>query len=422
MPSGQPTTQCSDCGVHVTLKNLARHRRIVHAAAQMNNDNAASDSTDSAYTGSGSSTSSCPGKYNVDDALTKAALEIAATSLLDQHHIYNEPELVKFLEENFPYVPPAERRALVVGAAAGARRAAGEFVTVQLNQLSHNPAKRRMAANSASALSFWNRGLGGKKNSSRHSSSTMSPVGGENADELAELHSISLADLQLPVSLEASSQGYSALAAAMFEPPAVPAYVPRHISATVPVESYQPTPICQLPPSHSSSMTQILASVPNTTVDDSSLVTGGLSDDQSVGASATIGLVDLQMSVPVDDVRREFDTSTNTIISTGVVMGFLPAVGSGTEEAASGQRSNIATSAVSTTSTTTRSLDAPRASSKAQDSEHCTLSVPSTSRPASRRSPRRRHPGHRSRSRSRSPRRDRVVLSREEYERLSRRR
>jgi len=98
--------KCSDCGVHVTLKNLTRHRRIVHAVAQMNNDNAASDSTDSAYIGSGSSSPSCSGKYNVDDALVKAALEIAATSLLDQHHIHTEPELVKFLEENFQYVTP----------------------------------------------------------------------------------------------------------------------------------------------------------------------------------------------------------------------------------------------------------------------------------------------------------------------------
>jgi len=62
--------------------------------------------------------------------MEKAGLDMAATKLLVQHHRYTEPGLMKFLEENSSNVKPAERRALIIGAAAGARYAAMSHYTV----------------------------------------------------------------------------------------------------------------------------------------------------------------------------------------------------------------------------------------------------------------------------------------------------
>lgn len=174
------------------------------------------------------------------DASTHTLMQ-AATAVLDQHHSFTEPELIAYLADCYPEVPEELRRPLVLGAVAGAQRAAHMYVIVEKNKTSPDEKKRGMAANSACALSFWNMGLwtpSRTPSSSRRSS--VSEISHATASlstaETQPVLSVNLADLQLPVSLEQShrdleqtqqstlceSSSYEVIAAA---PPDAPLFV-----------------------------------------------------------------------------------------------------------------------------------------------------------------------------------------------------
>ena len=162
-------------------------------------------------------------RYNCTDKLEKAGLDLAASKLPIQHHMFTEPRLVKFLEDNFPNVKPEDRRALVIRAAAGARYAAMSYFTVQGNQHSHDPAKRLMGMNAHSELMFWNRGLSNETYTPDPSAPDESTANDDNGESecvvpltnSTTLHAVDLSDLQLPVSMDALRQEFDAVPASI---------------------------------------------------------------------------------------------------------------------------------------------------------------------------------------------------------------
>jgi len=152
--------------------------------------------------------------------MEKAGLDTAATKLLVQH-MYTKPRLIKFLEDNLPNVKPEQRRALVIGAAAGARYAAlvhcagepihctGVCIGVQGNQ--HSPVQ--------SLLTFWNHGLSDEVYIPSPSTPVKSTANGDNGEgkfvvpRHTTLYAVDLADLQLPVSMDALCQEFDAITA-----------------------------------------------------------------------------------------------------------------------------------------------------------------------------------------------------------------
>ena len=250
--------QCSTCGVSVLAKNMARHRREVHKlmtnpptparsvaldgtfmsqARSRSTSREINRTSTASHSGSSDSGVSPASRYNCIDELEKAGLDLAASKLLVQHHMFTEPRLVKFLEDNFPNVKPEERRALVIGAAAGARYAAMSYFTVQGNQHSPDPAKRLMAMNAHSELTFWNRGLSDEAYTPPASvplESTVNDVNGEGEFVVplansSTLHAVDLADLQLPVSMDALRQEFDAVTASIMAagiPNGAPEFLP----------------------------------------------------------------------------------------------------------------------------------------------------------------------------------------------------
>ena len=80
----------------------------------------------------------------------------AAVDALDQHHSFSEMHLTEYIRQCYPEVSEKDRRGLVIGAVAGAQHASRLHFVAQTNQASEDAAKRQMAANEASAISFWN--------------------------------------------------------------------------------------------------------------------------------------------------------------------------------------------------------------------------------------------------------------------------
>ena len=194
---------CPSCSIAVTRRNFSRHCRLVHGAGESAAMGRASFSTTGSRSRSSSrdsrdlgATSSMGGPY---DTSTYALMQ-AATAVLDQHQSFTEAELIEYLADCYPEVPEELRRPLVLGAVAGAQRAAHMYVIVEKNKASPDEQKRGMAANSACALSFWNMGLrtpSRAPSSSRRSSVSIS----ENQPTVL---TVNLAELQLPVSMEQS--------------------------------------------------------------------------------------------------------------------------------------------------------------------------------------------------------------------------
>ena len=203
---------CSRCALPVTRRNYSRHCRTVHGAVDV------PASCRVAYSsGSRSRSSSCgspdrgrtPSGGVPADAATHT-LMLAATAVLDQHHSFTEPELIGYLADCYPEVPEEFRRPLVLGAVAGAQRAAHMYVVVEKNKASADEEKRGVAANSACALSFWNMGLRTPSRtpaSSRCSSLSAAPHAVPSLPTPTTqpvVLSVDLANLQLPVSLHQS--------------------------------------------------------------------------------------------------------------------------------------------------------------------------------------------------------------------------
>ena len=379
MSSDRITLQCSTCGAAVLSKNMARHRREVHKftlpptpTRSVSHDGSLSSQARSRLNTSRSD--DCPDlQIDYPSEMEKAGLDLAATKLLIQHHIYSEAKLIKFLEENFPNVKPEQRRALVVGAAAGARCAAMSFFTVLGNQHSPDPAKRLMAINAHSELSFWNRGLMNElyipSLSASAESTDESTASGENSEgefavpTLSTLNTIDLANLRLPVPMDAVRQDFDAATAAIMavcvpsntsevffvdqarpsadvstgsasasrdlpnvetaterpvtdkrplsdESLAVP-YVPHQTSASVVSETYEPTPRDQLAAMRSSTATDLL------TVARSSPIASfePISTDRPVTVEVPSG-ADVQERPPTEDQSLFTATARITFSST----------------------------------------------------------------------------------------------------------
>ena len=83
----------------------------------------------------------------------------AAVAALDQHHSFSEMQMTEYIRLCYPEVSERDRRGLVIGAVAGAQHASSLHFVMETNHSSEDPAKRQMAANAASAMSFWIMGL-----------------------------------------------------------------------------------------------------------------------------------------------------------------------------------------------------------------------------------------------------------------------
>ena len=82
----------------------------------------------------------------------------AARALLTRHHAYSELELTEYLRRCYPEIPHEYRRPLILNAVAGAQKAAHLHYAFEHNRHSPEEERRKLAANWASQLSFWNMG------------------------------------------------------------------------------------------------------------------------------------------------------------------------------------------------------------------------------------------------------------------------
>jgi len=73
--------------------------------------------------------------------------------------------LMKYLRRCYPEIPYEYRRRLILGAVARAQKAAHSHYAFEHNSHSTEEERRKLAANWASQLSFWNMGIG---ESARH--------------------------------------------------------------------------------------------------------------------------------------------------------------------------------------------------------------------------------------------------------------
>jgi hypothetical protein len=87
--------------------------------------------------------------------VSTAVLTQAAYAVLDQHHCYSEDQLIRYLREKYPEVPSEERRALVVGVVAGAKRATRMQVLADSCTNASDFSTRAIAADATKALGLW---------------------------------------------------------------------------------------------------------------------------------------------------------------------------------------------------------------------------------------------------------------------------
>ena len=93
------------------------------------------------------------------DAYRRYIFTNAATDLLDQHHLYDEPGLLKYLADVHPEVPANQRLALVIGAMTGGERAAKVSFWTDKHWRAPTRHHRVKAAKADCALSNWIMGL-----------------------------------------------------------------------------------------------------------------------------------------------------------------------------------------------------------------------------------------------------------------------
>jgi hypothetical protein len=146
-----------------------------------------------------------------------------ACAVLDQHHQFTETQLLQYVSDYYPEVPPGARRALVIGAVTGAQKAAKLQFLIEKNKASNDAAKREIAANAGSSLSFWNMGLhqmnrsdSAFRRSHMVEDTAMVSVSSESASnepkKIAKLQTPFI-DLQFPVSLTQSNEQFNSTAA-----------------------------------------------------------------------------------------------------------------------------------------------------------------------------------------------------------------
>jgi len=202
---------CPSCSLAVTRRNLSRHCRVVHGSTETSAMSRAVYATPDSRSRSSSRDSRDRAGSSSGSTLTSTSSHVlmeAAAAVLDQHHSFTEAQLITYLAECYPEVPEEYRRPLVLGAVAGAQRAARMYIIVEKNRNSQDENKRGMAANSACTLSFWNLGLRtpSRTPSSRSSSMSAAPATVVSETPPVLISMMDLAGLQLPVSLQQSNR------------------------------------------------------------------------------------------------------------------------------------------------------------------------------------------------------------------------
>ena len=224
--SQRVATSCPVCHADVESRDLARHLRDAHSdqPAVARGRSVSVDSTGRTRSRSSSrgtlhssaaSTRKFPDSSSAAESDLAGRFVAAARGLLRQHQSYTEAGLDRYLAENHPYVPPDQRRALIFGATTGACEAARKYFLAEKNKMSFDKAKRVVAANAESALSFWNDGLGDEDVCVPYP--TLPPKSPEAvAEETGELATqlvqtplpMDLDDVQFPVSMEVAQREY----------------------------------------------------------------------------------------------------------------------------------------------------------------------------------------------------------------------
>jgi hypothetical protein len=154
---------CSQCGTSASVRNLNQHRKVVHGAmSQPSRGPILSDNNlvcrpvsvaDPLETRSRSTSrdtresttgvvmprrlsTSTDGGYMGETTITSTFLAEVACAFLEQHHQFTEAELMRYVGDFYPEVPPSARRALIVGAVTGAQQAARLQFLMEKNKAS----------------------------------------------------------------------------------------------------------------------------------------------------------------------------------------------------------------------------------------------------------------------------------------------
>ena len=179
MPRTKPWVKCQYCNYIASDQNISRHVRRQHAGQEYSRAMERGDphpgqreSRDSSFppvvarefrrqVASEMSTSEQESTASNSSSMEYMRNEyvFAATRVLDQHHQFSEPQLLRFLEEEHPEIDPEHRFPLLIGAVSGAHFAAKLHVFANYNEHSRDSSKRDAANNARSALSNWNFGL-----------------------------------------------------------------------------------------------------------------------------------------------------------------------------------------------------------------------------------------------------------------------
>ena len=150
---------CEICSTMVTRRNLNRHRRDRHGDASSTR-RPASVTSDHRSRSSSLDASTVALTTSMGPSSTNDMMK-AAVAAPDQHHSFSEMQMTEYIRLCYPEVSDERDRCgrLVIGAVAGAQHASSLHFVIETNHSSEDAAKRQMAANAASAMSFWNMGL-----------------------------------------------------------------------------------------------------------------------------------------------------------------------------------------------------------------------------------------------------------------------
>ena len=158
-----------------------------------------------------------------ESGVPSSFLAEVACAVLDQHHQFTETQLLQYVSDYYPEVPPGERRALIIGAVTGAQKAAKLQFLIEKNKASNDIAKREIAANAGSSLSFWNMGLHQMNRSELafrrpHMVEDTATVSVSRASASNETKTVTkpqapFTDLQFPVSLTQSNEQFNSATA-----------------------------------------------------------------------------------------------------------------------------------------------------------------------------------------------------------------
>jgi len=279
---------CNVCGKQISRTNLSHHRRSQHSDLMTANADVQARSRSSSRDTHVSDVSSRCNAGNVSvvgDAASSCAgpasawcrCSDAAYAVVSQGDRLSEDQLSKFVASYYPEIPAEHRHILIRGAVAGAMYAARLHFSIERNRVSSSAERRVMAIDAGCTLASLNQGLwpdpvGGKEQVSPAVVTTVEAdtlLTGEESSTGLEI--INLADLHMPVSLEACRQEFNLVTQAIMEAgitpsdamteapttgipcyqastheTTVPAYDPLPTTTSATAVEYVPTPIEQL--------------------------------------------------------------------------------------------------------------------------------------------------------------------------------